>query len=211
MVANKKEQDTPVPPPPQLFLASQPVECVQSYKYLRFIITSRSEHIQSICNEWKNCGLTLLPVLPECRFGYPPLILYLSCNQATSWICMHSMEPLPGKRENPSGGSAKVWIFIIAKTEVTKAGCINVCAALTSNSTASGESCTWYKSRFYTHTRSGLAPWRQNCFQFSWGQLLKGDGEWPRAAEMDDQYGALWFLFCPQSTCNSRRNAQVVG
>ena len=39
---------------PQLFLAGQPLECVQSYKYLGVIITSNlswSEHIQSICNK----------------------------------------------------------------------------------------------------------------------------------------------------------------
>ena len=37
---------------PQLFLAGQPLDCVQSYKYLGVIITSNlswSEHIQSIC------------------------------------------------------------------------------------------------------------------------------------------------------------------
>ena len=39
---------------PQLYLAGQPLECVQSYKYLGVIITSNlswSEHIQSICNK----------------------------------------------------------------------------------------------------------------------------------------------------------------
>ena len=39
---------------PQLFLAGQPLECVQSYKYLGVIITSNLswlEHIQSICNK----------------------------------------------------------------------------------------------------------------------------------------------------------------
>ena len=39
---------------PQLFLAGQALECVQSYKYLGVIITSNlswSEHIQSICNK----------------------------------------------------------------------------------------------------------------------------------------------------------------
>ena len=38
----------------QLYLASQPLECVQRYKYLGVIITSNlswSEHIQSICNK----------------------------------------------------------------------------------------------------------------------------------------------------------------
>ena len=39
---------------PQLYLASQPLECVQSYKYLGVIITSNLswlEYIQSICNK----------------------------------------------------------------------------------------------------------------------------------------------------------------
>ena len=39
---------------PQLYLASQPLECVQSYKYLGVIITFWSEHIQSICNKNTN-------------------------------------------------------------------------------------------------------------------------------------------------------------
>ena len=39
---------------PQLYLADQPLECVQSYKYLGATITSTlscSDHIQSICNK----------------------------------------------------------------------------------------------------------------------------------------------------------------
>ena len=39
---------------PQLYLADQPLECVQSYKYLGVTITSTlswSDHIQSICNK----------------------------------------------------------------------------------------------------------------------------------------------------------------
>ena len=39
---------------PQLYLASQPLECVQSYKYLGVIITSNLswlEYIQFICNK----------------------------------------------------------------------------------------------------------------------------------------------------------------
>ena len=39
---------------PQLHLADQPLECVQSYKYLGVTITSTlswSDHIQSICNK----------------------------------------------------------------------------------------------------------------------------------------------------------------
>ena len=214
MVANNKEQDTPVP---QLFLASQLLECVQSYKYLGFIITSRSEHIQSICNEWKNCGLTLSPVLPECRLGYPPLILYLSCIRPHLEYACTVWNPYLGKEKTLLEAVQKFACKICCKnwnmgvcwlseysslqqTEVTKAGCINVCTALTSNSTA--ESLVHGINRgFYTHTRSGLAPRRQNCFQSSWsGRLLKGDGEWLRAAEMYDQYGALLFLFCSQST-----------
>ena len=61
--------------PPTVYLASQLLECVQSYKYHGFIITSNlfwSEHIQSICNK---SGLTLSPVLPECTL----LQFYLSC------------------------------------------------------------------------------------------------------------------------------------
>ena len=64
---------------PQLYLAGQPLGCVQSYKYLGVIITSNlswSEHIQSICNKSRKLvAPTLLSVLPECRLRHPPSIL----------------------------------------------------------------------------------------------------------------------------------------
>ena len=67
---------------PQLYLADQPLECVQSYKYLGVTITSTlswSDHIQSICNKSRRLvGLLYRHIYPNadtdtlCQF-------YLSC------------------------------------------------------------------------------------------------------------------------------------
>ena len=63
---------------PQLYLADQSLECVQSYKYLGVTITSTlswSDHIQSICNKSRR-----LVGLLYCQFYTPMQTLTHSVN-----------------------------------------------------------------------------------------------------------------------------------
>ena len=92
----------------QLYLASHPLEHVHSYKYLGVIITSWSEHIQSICNKSGQLVGLLYHQIYLNADSDTLHQFYLSCIRPHLELCVHSMGPLPGKRESPSGGSTKV-------------------------------------------------------------------------------------------------------
>ena len=84
----------------QLYLASQPLECVQSYKYLGDRITSWSEHIQSICKrKRKLVGLIYHQFYLNANSDTLHQF-YLQCIKPhLEYVCTV---------RDPSGGSAKV-------------------------------------------------------------------------------------------------------